>query len=166
MIKNDLSAEYVRELLDYDAETGIFRFKIRKGGRAKVGKEAGSYDAKGYHRLKIDGRLYMSHRIAWLYVTGQNPDVFIDHIDGNPSNTRFANLRLATNTQNLRNAKTPRRNTSGYKGVSFHKSRKVWQANIRVNGELLHLGRFKTPEEAKAAYDNAALKHFGEFARL
>lgn len=164
--KNDLSAEYVRSLLDYDPETGEFRFRIRKGGRAKVGKIAGSFDKKKYHRIKIDGHLYLASRIAWLYVTGEWPKALIDHEDRDPSNTRFANLREATYTENARNCRTPRRNTSGYKGVSWHKTRKEWRSYIRVEGKLIHLGAFFSAEEASDAYKAAALEHFGDFANL
>ena len=163
--RNDLSAEYVRSILSYDPETGIFRFLIRKGGRASVGKIAGSLDKKKYHKLKIDGVLYNASRIAWLYVTGEWPSDLIDHIDRDPSNTRFANLREATYSENARNCMKPHRNTSGFKGVSWAARHKQWRAHIRVNGRLLHIGYYRTPEAASEAYKAASHEHFGEFAR-
>lgn len=90
----------------------------------------------------------------------------VDHIDGDGLNNRRCNLRLVTNMQNCWNQRVAVNNTSGYRGVSFHTRRACWQANIRVNGKLKHLGRFETSKDASAAYDAAALKAFGEFARI
>ena len=90
----------------------------------------------------------------------------VDHIDGNGLNNRRCNLRLVTNTQNCWNQRRAKNNTSGYRGVSFDARRGCWQANIRVNGKLKYLGRFETPKDASAAYDAAALKAFGQFARI
>ena len=163
--KNDLSADYIRSLLDYDPETGIFRFRVRLGGRASIGKIAGCLDRKRYHRLKINGHLYNASRVAWLHVTGEWPLRLIDHIDGDPSNTRFANLRPATYTENARNSRKTTRNTSGYKGVSYKKDRNKYAAHIRINGKLKHLGYSNTPEGAAKLYNDAAKEHFGDFVR-
>lgn len=100
-------------------------------------------------------------------VTGNDPaDSLIDHIDGNPHNNKFANLRIATSRQNQCNQKIRRDNTSGLKGVSWDSKRNKWQAGIQIDGKRIALGRFSTKEEAYAAYCEAARRLHGEFARL
>jgi len=89
----------------------------------------------------------------------------VDHKDGDGLNNQRDNLRAATQVQNLRNARRRCDNTSGFKGVSYDTRKKRWRANIRYDHRQIHLGRFKTPEEAYAAYCAAAAKYFGEFAR-
>jgi hypothetical protein len=100
-------------------------------------------------------------------VTGEWPPerLEVDHKDCDPSNNRWDNLRLATASQNQANKKVSRANTSGFKGVSWHKDDKRWRAQIRMGGKKVHLGSFDTPESAHRAYSEAAMKHYGEFAR-
>lgn len=143
------------ELFSFDNETGEFHHKVPAGHFHKE---------NGYRYITIGGKQYLAHRLAWLYVYGEWPPQLIDHIDGNRSNNRPANLRKATYSQNAANAKLHTRNTSGIKGVSYDKTKDRWQATITVNNKQLHLGRFKTKEEAKAAYMAAAKMHQGEFA--
>jgi AP2 domain/HNH endonuclease len=90
----------------------------------------------------------------------------VDHANGCGLDNRLENLRPATRNQNSANQKKPCTNQSGYKGVSWRKDVRKWRARIGVNGKLLHLGFFDDPTEAARAYDAAALKHFGQFARL
>jgi hypothetical protein len=90
----------------------------------------------------------------------------VDHIDGDGLNCRRSNLRLATRVQNSRNSKRPSDNTSGFKGVSRSKGRRKWRVRIGINGTHKHLGCFRTKEEAAQAYDQAALRLFGQFARV
>ncbi len=164
-------AERLREVLDYDPETGVFAWKQREGARKGwntrfAGTRAGCL-SQGYVAVKIDGVLYLAHRLAWLYVHGEWP-LQIDHIDTNRANNRFANLRLADTSQNGANRGPPRNNSSGFKGVTYcagGKRRKRWQAAIKRGQRMFNLGRFATPEEAHAAYAKAAAEHFGEFAR-
>jgi hypothetical protein len=91
---------------------------------------------------------------------------FVDHIDGNPLNNRRSNLRLATPSENQWNQKRSCANTSGFKGVGWHERDRRWQARIRKEGKLYHLGNFKSPEEAHEAYCRAAAELHGEFARF
>jgi hypothetical protein len=152
--------------LSYDPATGHFMWRQRRGGRAVAGAEAGSINNRGYRWICIDGCLYLAHRLAWLYVYGVWPSAEIDHIDGDPANNRLANLREATRAENGRNLRRRADNTSGAKGVCFEKSVGRWRASINVNGSQRHLGYFNTVKDATAAYDAAALRHHGEFARV
>lgn len=90
----------------------------------------------------------------------------VDHINLNGLDNRRCNLRLATNTENQRNKSKQVNNTSGYKGVYWRKDSNKWVAQIKVDNEVRHLGRFDTPEEAHAAYCEAAKQLHGEFANF
>jgi len=109
----------------------------------------------------IDGVFYLAHRLAWLFTYGVWPVMDIDHIDRDPVNNRIANLRLATCSQNGGNARISARNTSGIKGVCWHKNTKKWQAQITVNRRNHALGYFDDINAACAAYRAAAQVHFG-----
>lgn len=99
------------------------------------------------------------------FIVGSPDSLHVDHINGNPLDNRRSNLRSATNSENIRNAKIPCTNTSGFKGVVFEPPRHCYRAIITVDGRKKHLGRFKTAREAGAAYDAAARLYFGDFAR-
>lgn len=151
-------------LLRYDKETGHFFWRSPVSRKVKAGDRAG-WSAGVYHRIKLDGVDYFAHRLAWLYVTGSWPKEHIDHINGNPADNRFENLREANPSQNLANQKRNTANTSGHKGVSWHKAAKKWSAYIKVNGKRRHLGLFHDKAEAAQAYASAALRLHGVFAR-
>lgn len=161
-----ITQEYLKEVLNYNSETGIFTWKVRKGVRGKVGAVTGTLSKyRGYLDIKIDGVLYPAHRLAWLYVYGKMPDNLIDHIDCDRVNNRISNLREATHSENLRNTGRTVVNTSGFKGVSLHKMTGKWQARVGVNRTRKYLGLFDTPEEAFIAYQAAAQELHGEFYR-
>lgn len=174
--RNDLSADFVRSILNYDQDTGIFTWKQRADIRKRnwntrfAGQEAGTVktnkDGKQYRQIVICYRIYRAHRLAWLYVTGEWPNAEIDHRDLDGTNNRFANLRPATRGENGMNKGACRDNTSGFKGVSWHRKRALWQATIQVAGCRHHLGFFDTPEAAHAVYCEAAQRLHGEFARV
>ncbi len=90
----------------------------------------------------------------------------VDHIDGDKLNNKINNLRAASTRQNQWNSKKPITNTSGYKGAFWHINKKKWISAIKVNKKLIHLGTYKTAEEAHEAYKAAALELHGEFARF
>jgi len=167
---NDLTAEYVRSILEYDPETGVFKRKWRRDISKKintrcVGKLAGSYNEKGYLRISINDRRYYAHRLAWLIVYGEWPDDDIDHIDGDPNNNRIENLRIATRQENLRNSRLQKNNTTGITGVCWRKDVGKFVARIKIDGNYIHLGYFDTLAEAAAARHAAEIEHFGEFRR-
>lgn len=162
-----VSAELLRSLLQYDPETGLFTW-IRVASpqsRVSVGDIAGCVDSRGYVVITIGGRQYRAHRLAWLWINGAWPSSEIDHIDVNPSNNRWANLRLASPSTNGANKRRSSNNKSGFKGVSFHARDRKWRSQICVAGHRIHLGDFATAEAAHAAYIAAANKHFHEFGR-
>lgn len=166
-----MNAEYLRAILDYDPETGQFRWKQRfdvgNAWNARMaGKVAGWVHGDGYVGIGINGAIYQAHRLAWLWMTGKWPDDQVDHRDGNRSNNRFYNLRPATQAENCRNTRRPRNNTSGYKGVCFIKRTQRWRAQIRINRKRIYLGEFDAPEIAYQVYSRAACELHGDFARV
>jgi len=164
------SQAYLCRILDYDQETGIFRWKFRSDRSAQwngrfSGRVAGCTDCqKGYIVIGIDYVLYEAHRLAWMYVHGIDPgELEIDHKNNKRGDNWIANLRRATSKQNKQNAIG--KSKSGLpKGVSAARHR--YQAKITENYKSYDLGSFDTPEEAHAAYAIEAQKRFGEFARL
>lgn len=156
-----LTIERLEELLTYDPETGIFVFRVERGQKP-VGTVAGYFYPNGRCQIAIDGEDYFRARLAWFWMTGEHPRREVDHKDGDPGNDRWVNLRLATTSQNHANRRGY--SASGFKGV--YRDKKTWAANITINGKVRHLGNFKTPELAHAAYIKAATEHYGEFARL
>lgn len=154
--------ERIRSLLDYDPDTGVFRWREAVGGRM-AGQSAGTLHSKGYRRIKLDGRHHFAHRLAWLYVTGEWPDRAIDHMNGDKTDNRIANLRLATASENNMNMGVRRFSKTGLKGVS--PQRKKYMAQISANGKRHYLGLFQTPEEAHQAYLQRARELHGDFAR-
>jgi hypothetical protein len=116
--------------------------------------------------MGIDGLNQYAHRLAWLWMIGEWPAEEIDHIDGNPLNNRWKNLRLATRGENQFNRGADYTNTSGYKGVTYHKQCRKWVARIGHKRKSYHLGLFETAKTAHAAYCEAAIRLHGEFARL
>ncbi len=163
-----VTLERLKEVLDYDPATGLFRWKVKRCN-VEAGQVAGHHKGPRYIRINIDLVSYRAHILAWLYMTGEWPPRFIDHRDTDKANNRWENLRLATKSQNMANMPAPKSNRSGFKGVSRYRAGdsygKPWQAGISKDGKRMSLGHFATPEEAHAAYAAAAEKFFGEFAR-
>lgn len=120
-----------------------------------------SYDTY-YARCFVGGRIknYMQHRIL-----SPSLGMEIDHIDRNGLNNQKRNLRICTHSQNLMNQRHRIDCTSKYKGVCWDKGRRRWKGRIAIDGVTINLGRFESEEDAALAYNNAAIKYFGEFAR-
>jgi hypothetical protein len=134
------------------------------GRRAKQGAAAGSLHSNGYQAVKIQNCRYPLHRLAWKWMTGDEP-MLIDHINGDRKDNRWSNLREASKSENGANAARSKRNSSGYKGVSFRPERGKYAAYIRVSRTLRHLGYFNTAREASDAYMAAARRYFGVYAK-
>lgn len=161
-----LSVERLREVLDYDPETGVFKWKVKINRNIVVGSTAGGLHPKGYWRIAVDGKRYLAHRLAYLYINGEWPDDQVDHRDRNRINNRWNNLRPASQTQQNGNTNMNKNNSSGARGVCWDKSRTKWLAFINVNDRFKNLGRFDEFEDAREAHGIAAIEHFGEeFAR-
>jgi hypothetical protein len=159
-----LSHERLTELLHYDQETGIFRWAKRTSNRVKVGDRAGEIDRHGHRMISIDGWRYMAHRLAWFYVYGRWPFPEIDHKNLSKDDNRIDNLRESTRAQNGMNRRAYGKRT-GLKGVQPN-GKNGYMAVISVNRKTVYLGTFRTPEQANAAYLQAALIHNKEFTRL
>lgn len=153
-----------KRILDYDPETGVFTWIKKTSKKVVVGSPAGSHIKSGYLVIGINGRLYYAHRLAFLYMEGAIPDL-IDHKDGDRSNNAWSNLRPATSQQNVLNAKLASNNTSGRKGVSWHRGAGKWSAYIILDGKKRHLGLHDDVEGAHAAYMVAASQAQPDFAR-
>lgn len=160
---SQITQDRLKELLYYDPETGVFTWKVSRSGRVKVGQVAGCVDKQGYHVIRIDFVLYRTNRLAYLYVHNELP-YMVDHRNTISSDNRISNLRAATRSQNGANSVLRKDNTSGYKGVYKLKSGK-WAAILRASGSKYCLGVHARIEDAAIAYMNAAIDHFGEFAR-
>ena len=158
-----LSHEYLKELLSYDPETGIFTWKVRKAHRIHIGDVAGSLSNRGYYKIIIDGMVFSNHRLAFFYMTGRWPSDQIDHANGDPKDNRWCNLREATKFQNHMNTIKPSANKSGYKGVKRLENGR-FSSCITLYRKRVYLGTFDTIKEAHAAYCGAAKAVFGEFA--
>lgn len=154
-----LTQERLKELLDYDPETGVFVRKKNVRGGFSIGDIAGTINDNGYRIINIDGKRYRAHRLAWLYVYGVHPSAYLDHINRDRSDNRINNLREVNKQQNSWNHGGNIANTSGFTGVSWHKKSNKWRAAIRVNYVQRALGYFDTKEEAHAAYVQAKVEH-------
>lgn len=162
-VRDNLSQEYLKSILAYDPETGVWIWKIHYFIRL-VGAVAGSIKQDGYRQIKIGNVDYMSARLACLYMKGRWPIEEMDHKDTNRSNDKWENLREATRAENTRNRNAKVTSLIGLKGVKLTTSGK-YEAAIRSKEDYKYLGTFDTPEEAAKAYADAATEAYGKFAR-
>jgi hypothetical protein len=147
----ELTAEYLRSILDYEPETGIFTRKVRTAARVKVGDVAGSLDGGGYLQIRVQSQRYRAHRLAWLYVYGAWPKDQLDHINRIRTDNRISNLREVSHKQNHQNRSKSSHNTSGHSGVIWKKQNSKWNSQIVHNQKHIHLGYFTNLEDAIAA---------------
>lgn len=160
-----VDASQLRELFAYDPSTGAIHWKDGGAGR-NTEKPAGSPNGDGYISIRFGGKNYRAHRVVWAIHFGDvPPGMQVDHINGNRSDNRVENLRLATNKQNSINSHVPVRTLSGFRGVYRRPNENKWRAQIKDGLKSVTLGYFHTPEEAHAAFCKAAVELHGEFAR-
>ena len=150
---------------EYDISSfGRVRRKKPRSDGSEFFPKIGVNKQTGYYQVALNGKPYPLHRLlAQTFIPNPENKPFVDHIDGDPLNNSLSNLRWATATENSRNRKKHRNNTSDYTGVSFHRASGKWQAQISIDGKRKSLGYFHTKEEAAAVYEEAAKKEFGEF---
>lgn len=157
--------EQVAEVVEYDPLSGILTWtRTRKGARA--GERAGHFKISGRRKISVLGTVYSESHIAWLLATGEWPIDMMDHINGDPSDNRLCNLREVDNQKNQFNRRGSRHAVSPFKGVWRSRSGKKWCSAIRRDPTRYWLGTFDSQEEAALAYDQAARRLYGEFARL
>lgn len=161
-----MDVETLKRLMIFNPETGeFFRTKANARGRGRPGQAAGCLNAQGYVRICLNYKDYYGHRLAWLYCFGELPEGQIDHINGDHSDNRIANLRLASNAENNQNRTLQRNNTSGYKGVSLHKQSGLWAALVTKNRKRFSGGYHATPEEAYLAASRLRESLHGDYAQ-
>jgi hypothetical protein len=160
-----ITQEYLKDILIYDKETGIFTWKVNHTCKSKIGKLAGSIKQNKYVEVQINKKRYYAHRLAWLYEYGQFPKQQLDHINNNPNDNRIENLREASYSQNGMNKSLQKNNKSGVKGVGWCETAKKWRARITINKIEYHLGLFSDLELAELVVTEARNKYHGEFAR-
>ena len=159
-----VSWELLNKQFHYDHLTGV----ITRLTGTKIGA-AGYYTLKGRNRIMINGKRFLASRLAWFLYYGKWPEKTVDHINGNPSDDRIDNLRLATDSEQQWNKGINRNNTSGVKGVSFNKRRNEaglspWEVYITVYYKRIHIGFFNDLEDAVNARREAAMNYHGDFS--
>ena len=154
---SSLCVNELKQHLNYNSDTGLFV-------RCATGELAGHHNKDGYVYVRVLGKRYLAHRLAWFYVHGQWP-VEIDHKDTIKSNNWISNLRPSTRSQNMSNIGLPKHNSSGIKGVCRDKTNEKWLASIQVGKKFKNLGRFTDKNEAIIVRRRAEIQYFGEYAR-
>lgn len=158
-----MTQDELKSSLRYSPESGAFVWNIR-ATVLRAEKIAGTVRTDGYIAICINRKLYLAHRLAFLYVTGAMPEN-VDHINGNRADNRWGNLRACTKQQNRFNLGRYRNNTSTVPGVSWHKRSRKWVARIEREGRRVSLGYFVSLDCAETARHKALLVYFGKFAR-
>lgn len=157
-----LTIERLREVLDYEPETGVLRWRVSLGGKGVAGERAGTISVHGHRIVSIDGKKYRAARLCWMHIHGAMPANLIDHKNRVRDDDRLDNLREATYSGNARNvgAKSP---SSGLKGAYREMGKSKFFSCIRADGGNIYLGTFDTAEAAHSAYAEASAKFHGEF---
>ncbi len=177
--RNQISGAVLRQILRYDPDSGDLFWLTRPqqmfpsadaakawNNRNANKKAFTAIDSYGYRFGKIFGRSYRAHRVIWALQTGEWPSNEIDHANGIGSDNSWSNLRETNRAQNSQNTSSRRGSSSKYLGVSRKSGEKNWCAQIRAKDQKRYLGSFESEIDAALAYDAAALKHHGPFAKL
>jgi hypothetical protein len=162
-----LTIEQIRNALRYDPDTGLLSWRVSRGSCA-AGDCVGTVKVDGprrYVNVQLYGKMYKAHRLVWFLAYGRWPEGVIDHINGNGIDNRLANLRDATPSQNSANDRL-RKPGKHPKGVSFDARSKRYLAKGCLNRKWIHLGSFRTADEAAQAYRTWRVAVHGEFAHV
>ncbi|QHF03322.1 HNH endonuclease [Pseudomonas asturiensis] len=162
-VREKPTQERLHELFHYDPLTGVFVWRVARGG-VRAGSVAGGPDTCGYLQMRFCGTKSSCHRLAWLYVYGVLPDHELDHINGIKTDNRIENLRPATRANNMCNIGVRKNSKTGVKGVSWDAQHGKFRAQIMHGGKKHNIGRFDTAEAASAAYAQKARSLHGSFA--
>lgn len=162
---NELTKSLLREYFEY-REGNLFRIKTSTTRTDTLGKKFGGVTGNGYIQGWFLGKLYYLHHLVYIYHKGPLMKLIVDHIDGDKLNNTIENLRLVTTQQNTFNSSPQKGKSSKYKGVAWDKKRKKWRARIVISGKEIYLGRYDSEQDAKAAYDNAAKEHQGDYRKI
>jgi hypothetical protein len=157
------SAELLRSILSYDENTGVLTWKSKLSRKTVIDSEAGTVNLNGYRQIQIQGQIYMAHRVAYKIKTGI--DCLLDHRDLNRLNNAFLNLRPCSESQNNMNRSIQSNNTTGFKGVSFHKGRNQYLAYAKIDGVMFFGGWHSNAKSAAASAENLRKKIHGDFNR-
>lgn len=160
-----ITAERLRSVLRYEPNTGDFYWIAKTANATVLGSRAGTFMMRGCIGIKIDGRTYKAHRLAWLYVYGCWPTDQIDHKNRSPSDNRFDNLREADSNENNQNRSRPVGRMSPLKGASWNTGKRKWIAQIQHRNQYVYLGKYDCPIAAHLQYCIATAKFHGQFAR-
>lgn len=151
-----IDGDVLRSLLIYSPESGLFINKVTRSNNAKEGDEAGSLQNSGYVAIHINGRKYLAHRLAYVYMTDKWPLKFIDHINNVRTDNRWLNLRECNNSQNMHNVHKEFKNIYP-NGTGF-------MVKISKESKEYYLGTYRTKEEALDVAIKARQLYHGEFA--
>jgi hypothetical protein len=150
-----LTAERAREVFEYEEATGRLTWRVKMSKRRQIGQEAGCiFKSTGYRYVGVDGHKFTVHRVVWLMVHGAFPSSTIDHINGDRADNRLSNLRDVPHRHNSQNQRRPHEDKQSCKliGATWDKMWRNWKAQIGHKKKTIYIGRFKTAEEAHAAY--------------
>jgi hypothetical protein len=164
-----LTRENLKEYINYDPGTGKMVW-IKKGRGLTLGKEVGSITCgdNGYYyrRMKFEGRMVAAHRVIWLYMTGEYPEMLVEHVDKDTLNNKWCNLRLTSMSKRCSKSVIPKNNKTEIAGVSFNKKGKAWRASISVGKKAIYLGIYKDFFEACCARKSAEARYHNQRKEL
>ena len=153
--------ETILRRLSYNKETGSVIWLDGK----RAGRKIYNTSCDGYHRLKILGSTYYLHRVCWFLHYREWPTSHLDHVNGDKTDNRIVNLRVASSTQNSANRSLAVNNTTGHKGVVYLENISKYMVRVGSSPRVL-VGYFENLDDAAKAYNDAAKELYGEYARL